>query len=143
MNLERLTKIADHLEHGNLGHQVFDFENYNDSPDSNEAPVGCGTNGCALGEFPIIFPNEWEFIGRHINLKQQDRHTPTAIQAAAFLNLESVEVHALFYPTGYPKPHIYMEINGIEFYQLPYNATRYDVAANIRKFINAKRGLQI
>lgn len=55
MNRERLEKLAAHLETGQLGHAVFDFSVFND------APSRCGTNGCAIGELPIVFPDDWVF----------------------------------------------------------------------------------
>lgn len=53
MNKERLLKLAEHLEVGELGHEVFDFTVYG----------GCGFAGCALGECPTVFPDDWAFRG--------------------------------------------------------------------------------
>ena len=49
MNRERLLRLADHLDHGKLGHEEFDFKQYNDTTESM-----CGTAGCAIGECPIL-----------------------------------------------------------------------------------------
>lgn len=74
MNAERLLALAAHLESGALGHDVFDFAAFNMVVQGSGAvkqyrdvPAGvCGTNGCALGECPILFPDDWYFGDRGI-----------------------------------------------------------------------------
>lgn len=53
----RLLKLIRHLERGKLGHPVFDFSCFNEGEKVN----GCRTNGCAIGECPVIFPKKWRF----------------------------------------------------------------------------------
>lgn len=59
MNADRLLKLADHLEHGQRGHPIFDFSVLSQG---QRRANGCGTNGCALGECPVVWPREWFFI---------------------------------------------------------------------------------
>jgi hypothetical protein len=51
-----LRQLAEHLLNGKLGHRIFDFNRFNDA--ENE----CGTCGCAAGELPVIWPDEWFFV---------------------------------------------------------------------------------
>lgn len=51
---DRLRQLADHLLNGKLGHQIFNFAFYNDRFINK-----CGTSGCAIGECPIVFPDDW------------------------------------------------------------------------------------
>src|SRR5947209_5771219 len=55
-HFERLEQLAAHLESGHLGHEEFDFSVYNNS----NGPC-CGFNGCAIGECPTLWPNDWYF----------------------------------------------------------------------------------
>jgi hypothetical protein len=50
-----------------LAHAKFDFNFINFGP---QAPTGCGTAGCAYGEFPVIFPEDFDFVNltKHRNL---------------------------------------------------------------------------
>lgn len=58
----RLLKLAAHLEKGKLGHKVFAFAYINANARGLELKRnGCGTMGCAIGECPIAFPNDWRF----------------------------------------------------------------------------------
>ena len=59
---DRLEKVADHLKYGKLGHKIFDFSVINENVEGTW-PKGntCGTNGCAIGELPIIFPKYFKF----------------------------------------------------------------------------------
>ena len=68
MNSERLLKLADHLEHGKLGHKVFVYRSWN----TNKAGIGnpypewpsgdrCGYAGCAASECRVLWPDEWKF----------------------------------------------------------------------------------
>jgi len=63
MREDRLLILADHLLYGSLGHKVFDFNTYNTYDNPFEKPLegvprGCGTHGCAIGECPVIWPEE-------------------------------------------------------------------------------------
>lgn len=50
-----LRELAQHLLKGKLGHEKFDFATF------NEGFNGCGTNGCAIGECPVLWPEIWCF----------------------------------------------------------------------------------
>lgn len=54
----RLMKLANHLLHGKLGHEEWNFSVLNNGLFDKK---GCGTAGCALGECPIVFPRHWKF----------------------------------------------------------------------------------
>lgn len=54
--IERLKQLADHLECGKLGHEIFDITAYN----SGKKPE-VGRRGDAVGELPVLFPEEWRF----------------------------------------------------------------------------------
>lgn len=55
----RLEAVIKHLRAGQLAHAKFDFNCINYDP---QAPTGCGTAGCAYGEFPVIFPEDFDFV---------------------------------------------------------------------------------
>ncbi len=79
MNKERLLQLATHLKSGVLGHKVFDFNVINCSHNdrglvSALMPVSgvCGTNGCAIGEMPIVFPEHAFFGDMSVSGKNDD-----------------------------------------------------------------------
>jgi len=62
----RLAQLAKHLAEGKLGHAVFNFGIWNGDIDSQTlssvvTPHVCGTQGCAVGEAPILWPFDWTF----------------------------------------------------------------------------------
>lgn len=136
MNIERLKKLADHLRNGKLGHAKFDFSTLNGHVVNTT--TGCGTNGCAIGECPILFPEEWEF-------RKEETFTsaywPRLIRpmhgnadgsksfrdAEAFFGLTQAESNLLFIPADTEQE--------LQNGQLSEDATRYDVAEQIEKFI--------
>ncbi len=127
MNKERLIQMAEHLESGKLGHEVFDFSTVNDI-----FLPKCGTAGCAIGELPIIWPNNWKwsisgsisFIDKHYD--DLDECVDECV--GEWFDLDEFMVYHLFYPEN-QKVRVF---GGVE---LTESATRYDVAANIRAFI--------
>jgi hypothetical protein len=65
MNKERLSKLVDHLFYEKLIHKEFTLKVFNSNcPDDyhyfNEDNI-CGTYGCAIGELPFVFPDEFSF----------------------------------------------------------------------------------
>jgi len=121
MHAERLLKLAQHLETGKLGHDGFDFKVYHDEGD-------CGTVGCAIGECPTVFPDDWEI----------DRHEPVlrgyssqAQSAMNFFFINRPQYHHLFVP-NMQKPS---QFGGVD---LDGDATKEQVAANIRSFVAKK-----
>ena len=130
---DRLLKIAEHLEAGKLGHKKFDFRYFNNGAKDAR---GCGTSGCAVGEFPIIFPEHWEFgceyrpapraaAGARVNV---------LVQVSDFLKISFREAEGLFIPTGGITTTISAPWNR-SGQSLSGRANRKQVAAAIRRFI--------
>lgn len=141
VNKERLLKLADHLEHGKLGHKVFDYTkwNWNDRnkfPDARQVPeYSCGTNGCAIGEMPILEPEEWEFDS--VGLPQLKNGIPgykivpsPLICAARWFDITMSDAMALF--AGDKECAEHLGIN-----PLKDTTTKEQVAATIRYFVNS------
>lgn len=122
MHAERLLKLALHLEFGKLGHKKFNFAMLNDS----HGPV-CGTMGCALGECPIAFPEDWTFE-KNGDPVMKALSTSSATSSMTYFGIDTDEDDHLFYP-GQQDPCRY----GGE--KLDANATKEEVAANIRAFV--------
>lgn len=124
---DRLLKLAEHLEKGKLGHKKFDFAVYNCGEEDKR---GCGTNGCAIGELPILFPRKWkfDFFG---NPRLKIGSASEMADGKEFFNLDNDEYNHLFVPQ-YQTPHLF----GGKY--LGDNATRKQVAKNIRSFIRVK-----
>lgn len=154
IRLDLLEQLSKHVRDGALGHKVFDFNVVNgnllvDAP----PPVNkCGTNGCAMGELPIIFPERWRFNeaadvalfpGELATLRDDGQDLPG--QVAHFFGLWRDEVWALFFPrAGAPM----LTPEELEKYgqppsgwtafhcqKLPPTATRTMVADNLDAFI--------
>jgi hypothetical protein len=138
--LDRLQKLADHLEFGQLAHVEFNFADYNGIYSHagvavnrvGEAPIpGCGTVGCAIGECPAVF-KQWTFRGNNICsaepvLKDAKAFESPLISGARFFGLKLVEARHLFYP------HAQLGIYGGT--PLARKATKEEVAKNIRAFL--------
>jgi hypothetical protein len=126
-NIERLRKLADHLMHGKLGHQAFDFKTYNSRDSVGEYNYNlrlrnCGTAGCALGECPFVF-KEWYFdvaynpvFGSHFSPK---------MSAIDFFDISWEEVD-----------HLFMPRMQLEHPILEEHSSRQEVAENIYRFID-------
>lgn len=123
MNAPRLLKLADHLENGKLGHETFDFSILNNT----SKPV-CGTAGCAIGECPIVFPDEWIF---------DSNGDPTLKEGRTAWN----SVDEFFDVTDDESSHLFIPKYQLEKYSedLGFNSTKEQVAANIRSFVSAKQ----
>ena len=155
MNKERLLKIANHLKSGELGHKEFNFSVINgfrtverDSaygptdidelsfwacegiPDEAYAKkeINCGTLGCAIGEFPIIFSEDWSFnqIGMLTHIGGRG---DIWVTTGNYLNLSPTEVEHLFIPN---EQCLY------KAEMLGDDATKEQVADNILHFIEMK-----
>lgn len=115
MNKERLMKIVEHLRHGKLGHKVFDFSHINvdvtDNGSITPANGHCGTNGCAMGELPIIWPDQFKF----------DIVASLTYGTKRWLELTNDEMDYLFYPCS---------ANG-----LYVDSTKEQVADNIEQYV--------
>lgn len=136
VGLQRLKKLADHLENGKLGHKIFTFRYYN-TGFKDEEHNKCGTMGCALGECPILFKKSWNFNYRGLPvIKEYVKHKYMGAvdSAMKFFQLSNYDAMCLFIPEAYNRNP---EIEG--FKTLDDKATRKQVARNIRKFIEYKR----
>lgn len=128
MNIERLERIATHLEAGRPnGHPVFDFSTFN-----TPAGPACGSHGCAIGECPIVWPDEWMF-SPHLGPVLRDKYGRKTIMEStmAWFALTEHEAYHLFFPDQQDQ-HLY----GGEW--LRCDALAIEVAANIRIFISNK-----
>lgn len=123
MNKERLLQLADHLEKGKLGHEVFDFRNINIG---NTEPNVCGTNGCAIGEMPIVWPDKIVFSQNTVMELSSQKYGFSA--AAHFFGIDlDDEAEFLFAP---------LERSDFRHPSMLYGrATKEHVAAHIRKFV--------
>ena len=155
LHLLRLKKLADHLQTGKLGHDVFNINVYNEnpvptpienSPDSDYIPSteadyheGCAVMGSAIGECPIVFPAEWVFA------KSNDgplgiSYTPV-LRDIPNISMNSPIVSAFhFFQIAYPEyEHLFTAHNqaplklGGGFLRI--NAKPQDVAFNLYEFI--------
>ena len=122
-NKSRLLKIVRHAEKGILGHKVFDFSTVND-----HTPNKCGTNGCLIGEMPIIFPKEWYFGEEGYPRLFNDDDFGISERMRYFLGIDYSAINHLFFPNHQLTDLFNGEILG-------RNATRYEVAKNIREFL--------
>ena len=134
-NLERLRKLAYHLLNGKLGHEVFDFATFNEGSKGSNT---CGTAGCAIGECPVIWPEEWHFEdeGYYPILKSRTEVWPSH-SAQEFFSISDEECDYLFFPEeqfrlfdNYPYVGLLDE--------LPFSATKQEVAENILFFCKLK-----
>lgn len=122
MHKQRLLKLAEHLETGKLGHDRFDFEHYHQEE-------SCGYAGCAIGECPILFPRHWRFDQTNDPvLRHRDHSTSTSDAAQSFFKLSEEEESHLFHAN-------FQDPSKFGGRRLGPRATRYQVAANIRAFV--------
>lgn len=123
MNAERLLKLADHLENGKLGHDRFDFGIYN-------YQENCGSSGCALGECPTLFPEDWMFVsGVYPQLISLTRRKASPRRdAKIYFDISEGAAGHLFYPDEQNTK----KYGGAD---LEFFATKEQVASNIREFV--------
>ncbi len=133
----RLLKLAKHLENGKLGHEKFDFREYNMSRNNIPVPNKCGYMGCAIGECPIAFPNEWKF-GNYgpILISKNDLELNTFNNSLIFFNIINKEFIHLFIPSHENLNNQYIDLYGGKV--LFGDATKEEVASNIREFVKIK-----
>lgn len=132
---DKLKILAEHLLHGKLGHKVFDFSQTNCNVINNHIETIitniCDTKGCAMGELPIVFPDEWEFSSYDGKPKplMGNSGNPLKIDVKGYFNLNLDNIIYLFYPTQI------FDIGGRNKFLLPTDATKKDVANRILDFI--------
>jgi hypothetical protein len=137
MNIDRLTRLADHAESGQLFHAGFSFAVISEATVTGELH-----RGCLLGELPGLWPDYWKFANRHpiyrtayVELIDRDPNTyadPLA-DAALFFGVLFKEVRGLLIPMD-----VYCDCPPWLSSHLGVSATRYEVAAGIRRFIEWK-----
>lgn len=149
-NAKRLIKLATHLEKGKLGHKKFDFTTYNSGEIYDKENKGCGTSGCAIGECPIVFPNEWSFNKRFgfnpvLNgtrikggFAGDYQKQGSSDSGMKFFGLSYEEYKLLFIPVFTVNDRDLVNINGTKLNQLLDISRRKTVAKQIRKFVKAK-----
>jgi hypothetical protein len=118
-----LRQLAEHLLHGKMGHEKFDFSKYN-----YPAIPHCGTNGCAMGETPILWPNDWMFCEYGYPVLKVLGDTSFPFESAReWFNVSEKQYEHLFGP--------YSQNNGMFGGKtLGLNATKEQVAKNILIF---------
>jgi hypothetical protein len=160
MNKERLLKLADHLEFGVLGHSIFDFS-YLNLGKVNPKNL-CATNGCAIGECPIAFPEDWEFrqiwqgteplpILKGIKLDIDSNASLAFKSAQEFFDLTIGESDILFLPSDWQNKDDRNDedigdvtdsegliIKGKRIERQFYNVTKEEIAKHIRYFVELK-----
>ncbi len=127
---DRLLKLADHLKNGKLGHDRFDFTVIHQKVANEHV---CESVGCAIGELPFVFPDEfkiakYEAIDSVQNISTDERGFNVA---CSFFKISYGEATHLFFG-GAQIPELY---GG---YFLDDDATREQVAGNILAFIELK-----
>jgi len=132
IRFDLLEQLADHLDRGQLGHEVFDFSTWNSCHrvHSDYAPNGCGTNGCSIGECPILWPDKWTFHEWNRRPILIGSGLLPITSAAEFFGLSIEDCNYLFTPMGTITTHPITCGT-----QLPRTATRYEAAAHIRDYI--------
>jgi hypothetical protein len=136
-NIERLLKLAQHLRHGVLGHAQFHFMYINaDAYGIELTENGCGTMGCAMGECPTAFPEEWHWVDgvpRLVNCTDPPRMgcyrwMDVRKHACEFFEIATLQAEHLFLPRSQR-----IDLYGGQW--LRKDATKEQVADNIEAFV--------
>jgi hypothetical protein len=124
-----LLKLAEHLETGKLGHEVFNYHVVNGGALGEQLyDNGCGSCGCALGELPYAFPEDFKWKdGWPCRIDDPNPDVPLSYEANKFFQITERECQHLFCGQMLPG-----------FGRLGPQPTKEQVAANIRAFV-AKR----
>lgn len=126
MNKERLLKLVEHLEQGKLGHDKFDFTHIH-----SENRHKCGTSGCALGELPFVFPEQFRLDRECCGvtyLYSKEMYSEFTL-AAKWFDISYNESSFLFSPN---------DDNDTDINLLKSSATKEQVAQHIREFVKAE-----
>lgn len=138
MNKERLLQLAEHLDTGDLGHEEFNFNTFNstDGMLAIEQVGKCGTNGCALGECPILWPEDWVFGAMgypETGAESAHGNSNHVIRAAEiWFGISGNSVRRLFMPKS-----DFGEVPMVSG-QLRADADRHAVAKHIREFVESE-----
>jgi len=132
----RLRKLAKHLRGKHLFHKEFDFGEFTEGKMDKEGNY-CGSVGCAMGEIPAVWPNEWRWepyldgtdIVDIVHKSQQDIDADTDYDVIAeFFSITYEQVYHLFEPNEQDTDNFGGE-------DLNRSATAEQVAANIDAFV--------
>lgn len=119
MRADRLLRLAEHLEGGKLGHIRFNYAITHSY---------CGIVGCAMGELPYIWPDEFKFLDGYMSVFNKKRLDLNFVEAQCeFFGISDYERNYLFFPM----------MNGNT---LRGSASKEEVAAHIRSFVASKLG---
>ena len=129
--LDLLAIVSEHILNGVLGHKHFDFAHVNASV-GDKCKTTCGTHGCAMGELPIIFPDQWEFGGPEGVRLIENAGGGFRYDVCSFFEITGPEMDHLFYPDQ-------QDPSRFGGSRLSDWATRDQVADNIDEFIELKK----
>lgn len=121
IHADRLLKLADHLDRGQLFHDQFNYWVVS-------IQNSCGSNGCAMGECPVIWPEHFDyywtnnsFTEAYPQLRKTGDIGSTAMEQ--FFSISETEAKYLFFGKGW---------------SCSSNPTKEEVAAHIRSFVASK-----
>lgn len=128
---ERLTKLGKRLVASKIGHEQFDFGSFNRLEDGGGCPNKCGYAGCALGECPIVFPEDWKYnqCGEPVLRRSKLNSWESANK---YFGVNDREASHLFMPDD----QLTEEYGGKD---LPCDATPQDVGKNMLNFVKIKK----
>lgn len=144
--LDRLEQLAAHIISPQRRHKEFDLARFNRGLPSGQTNV-CGTHGCALGELPALWPEQFKWVGGGVGFLDSGCGESIAILCENYFGMDQYEAWLLFSPVhmdedlfkgAYILMLEVMEETGVQ--ALERDATAEEAAANIRQFVRAKRG---
>lgn len=135
MKPELLLKLADYLDAGQFLHKEFNYKYVDDGPITEN---GCGTAGCALGELPGCFPQDWHFSVNGIRSTPFLKGTEEHLTVKRYVHQHEIfaQVEEYFGISNRMADHLFNPYQQYEhFKELGENATPKQVARNIRKTV--------
>lgn len=141
VNYERLEKLADHLLHGKIGHEVFLFGSINGGDFlkgkyTDKRLRACRVYGGPIGECPFVF-EEWFFDGYGepmISSVPEGAAVKYSTSAMIWFSISEEANRHLFYPRSQISRLYNNCFDGI---YLGHDAPKEKVAENIYRFIRA------
>ena len=127
VQIARLRELANHLIAGQLHHNKFNFGILSMKYET------CGSVGCAMGELPQIFPDDFEYdfeckaTDTIVSKVMHKKSEITDVGVAKFFQISDKAFYHLFYPKSQKKQW---------GKTLDYDATKEEVAENILKYCN-------
>lgn len=146
IRFDRLQKVVTHLKGDKIGHAKFDFSKFHQEPTFLNKIFGhCGSNGCAIGELPLIFPQSWEFcpitsnfdgtlIGKGIRRKGTPSMVTGKVRTSVeeFFGLNQAEAIHLFWPENQTRSWLPPSRDGEALHK---DASKAEVVENMEYFI--------